>query len=116
MSRNPSYTKSKKPTSLWLNRIIFSSLILVAAYATMVAQDLYRTQPKLWIGGSGAFNSNYYYGTTQLLTPTISTLGAFHNGDGPGLNGSLLMEYRPGRVWGGMLEVGYDTNLESGMM
>jgi outer membrane protein OmpA-like peptidoglycan-associated protein len=95
--------------SLWLRRIILGSLILICASATMLAQDLLRTQPKWWIGGSGALNSNYYYGSTQLLTPTISTLGVFHDGDGPGVNGSLLLEYRPGRVWGGILEVGYDT-------
>jgi outer membrane protein OmpA-like peptidoglycan-associated protein len=109
MSRYSSYLKSKRPTRLWLRSIIFSSLILVCAQATLLAQDLVRTQPKWWIGASGALNSNLFYGATQILSATTTTQGVFHNGDGTGLNGSLLLEYRPGRVWGGILEVGYDT-------
>jgi outer membrane protein OmpA-like peptidoglycan-associated protein len=109
MSRYPSYVESKWPTSHLLKRIIFSSLFLLCAYATTIAQDILRTQPKWWIGGSGAVNSNLYYGATQILSASTSTLGVFQKGDGAGLNGSLLLEYRPGRVWGGILEVGYDT-------
>ncbi len=33
---------------------------------------------------------------------------AFHKGNGIRPFGSLLIEYRPSRVWGGMLNVGYD--------
>jgi len=104
MSRYSSSVKGTWPISLWLRSFIFSSLILVCAQATMLAQDIYRTQPKLWIGASGALNSNLFYGATQILSATTTTHGVFHNGDGTGLNGSLLLEYRPGRVWGGILE------------
>lgn len=109
MYRNHTIVTSERRISLWLKRVIFSSLILVCAHATILAQDIYRTQPKWWIGASGALNNNLFYGATQILSATTTTHGVFHNGDGTGLNGSLLMEYRPGRVWGGILEVGYDT-------
>jgi outer membrane protein OmpA-like peptidoglycan-associated protein len=94
--------------SLWLKRIIFSSLILVCVHATILAQEIQRAQPTWWFGGSGAANFNFYYGTTQMLNAAVTTGGAFHKGDGVGFNAALLLEYRPDSVWGGILQVGYD--------
>jgi len=109
MSQYSSYLTSKRPTSLWLKRIIFSSLILICASATILAQEIQRAQPTWWIGASGAVNFNRFYGATQMLNATTTTQGVFHRCDGTGLNLSGLLEYRPGPVWGGILEVGYDT-------
>ncbi len=108
MFRYPSFMMSERLMSLWLKRIIFSSLILVCADATILAQEIQRTQPTWWFGGSGAANFNFYYGTTQMLNAAVTSRGAFHKGDGVGFNAALLLEYRPDLVWGGILQVGYD--------
>ena len=99
---------SERLMSLWLKRIVFSSLILVCAHATILAQEIQKAQPTWWFGGSGAANFNFYYGTTQMLNAALTTGAPFHKGDGVGFNAALLLEYRPDPVWGGILQVGYD--------
>jgi outer membrane protein OmpA-like peptidoglycan-associated protein len=99
---------SERLMSLWLKRIIFSSLILLCAHATILAQETQRARPTWWFGGSFAANINLYYGMSQKLDAATLTRNAFHRGDGVGFNGALLMEYRPTMVWGGILQVGYD--------
>jgi outer membrane protein OmpA-like peptidoglycan-associated protein len=94
--------------SFWLKRIIFSSLILVCAQATILAQETQRAQPTWWFGGSGAVNLNFYGGTTQMLNSELTTPAAFHKGFGAGWYLAGLMEYRPNPVWGAILQVGYD--------
>jgi len=66
------------------------------------------TQPVWWFGVSGAANFNFYDGTTQRLDNALITPTPFHKGNGVRPYASLLVEYRPGPVWGGMLNVGYD--------
>ncbi|HXH98862.1 MAG TPA: OmpA family protein [Sphingobacteriaceae bacterium] len=66
------------------------------------------TQPTWWFGVSGAANLNFYDGTTQRLNNSLFIPTAFHRGFGVRPYGSLLVEYRPGRIWGGMLNLGYD--------
>jgi outer membrane protein OmpA-like peptidoglycan-associated protein len=100
--------RSRKFTNLWLKRIIFSSLILVCAYATIFAQETRREQPTWWFGGAGAVNLNFYSGTTQMLNSALTTPSAFHKGFGAGWYLAALLEYRPNPVWGGILQVGYD--------
>lgn len=108
MYRYRTIITSERLLSLWLKRSIFSSLILMCASATLLAQEVQRTQPTWWFGGSGAANFNFYYGTTQKLNAALTTRGVFHKGDGVGFNAALLLEYRPGPVWGGIVQVGYD--------
>ena len=72
------------------------------------AQQVVRPQPKWWFGFSGAANFNFYRGTTQMLDKDFSVPTAFHKGHGVRPYGSLLTEYRPNKVWGGMLNVAYD--------
>lgn len=109
MYRSRRFVMSERLMSLWLKKLIFSSLILVCGITTMVAQqDVQRAQPVWWYGASGALNFNFYYGTTQMLNAAITSPGPFHKGDGTGFNAALLLEYRPDPVWGGILQVGYD--------
>jgi outer membrane protein OmpA-like peptidoglycan-associated protein len=109
MYRSRRFVVSERLMSLWLKKLICSSLILVCAISTMVAQqDVQRGQPVWWYGASGALNFNFYYGTTQMLNAAITSPGPFHKGDGTGFNAALLLEYRPDPVWGGILQVGYD--------
>jgi outer membrane protein OmpA-like peptidoglycan-associated protein len=61
-----------------------------------------------WYGASGALNFNFFNGSTQKLTASLTPGTVFHNGDGTGFNTSLLLEYRPASMWGGILQVGYD--------
>jgi outer membrane protein OmpA-like peptidoglycan-associated protein len=108
MIRDRSFMMSGKQMSLWLKAVTFTSLVLVLSHATMLGQEIQRTEPTWWYGVSGAANFNFYYGTTQRLNDAVTTKGAFHKGDGVGYNAALLLEYRPDPVWGGILQVGYD--------
>ena len=90
-------------------KIGFLFLALIFAGTTLQAQVEKRVQPKWWFGESGAANFNTYRGTTQKLTSYLSVPTAFHKGDGVKPYGSLLIEYRPKKVWGGMLNVAYDN-------
>lgn len=67
-----------------------------------------RQQPKWWFGVSGGANANFYSGTTQTLNNDVKAQAAFHDGFGISPFASILAEYRPGPVWGLMLNLGYD--------
>lgn len=84
-------------------------LMLIFAGITGNAQKVNRVQPVWWFGESGAVNFNYYRGTTQMLNQSLTVPTAFHKGNGVKPYASLLTEYRPGKVWGGMLNVAYDN-------
>ena len=97
-----------------LNRIIIRkflilSLALITISATSEAQKTKRVQPVWWFGESGAANFNYYRGTTQMLNNTSTVPTAFNYGKGLKPYASLLMEYRPNRFLGGMLNVAFDN-------
>jgi outer membrane protein OmpA-like peptidoglycan-associated protein len=109
MFRYPSSMMSKWPTSLWLKRIIFGSVMLACLQGTGIAQETQRTQPVWWFGVAGAGNLNWYHGTTQVLNSTVAAPTAFHEGFGAGFYATALWEYRPDLVWGGMLYAGYET-------
>ncbi len=84
-------------------------LILIFAGISGNTQKLKGLQPTWWFGASGAANFNSYRGTTQMLNNSKTVPTAFHKGDGIKPYISLLTEYRPNRVWGGMLNVAYDN-------
>jgi outer membrane protein OmpA-like peptidoglycan-associated protein len=86
-------------------RLIILSMMVILAQSTVKAQT---SQPTWWFGLSGAANFNFYEGTTQRLNNALFVPTAFHKGDGIKPFGSILMEYRPGPVWGAMLNIGYD--------
>ncbi len=95
----------------YITKRIYSLLVLLLIFAgtTIQAQTTVRTQPTWWFGVSGAANFNFYRGTTQILNETVTTPTAFHKGDGIKPYASVLAEYRPGKVWGGMLNIAYDN-------
>ena len=95
--------QSAKPKQL------FFFLLLMIVGISAQSQTTQRVQPKWWFGLSGAANINKYLGTTQSLTPYLSVPTAFHKGDGIKPYGSFLIEYRPKKVWGGMLNLAYDN-------
>lgn len=66
-------------------------------------------QPVWWFGASAAANFNNYRGTTQMLNNTLTVPAAFHKGSGIKPYISLLTEYRPNKVWGGMFNIAYDN-------
>jgi outer membrane protein OmpA-like peptidoglycan-associated protein len=90
--------KKTQKAALALTMVIF-------ACSTAQAQT---TQPTWWFGVSGAANVSSYTGTTQTLNNSLIVPAAFHKGNGVRPFGSILMEYRPSTVFGGMLNVGYD--------
>ena len=88
-----------------MQRFIILTMMIILAQSTVKAQT---TQPTWWFGLSGAANFNFYDGTTQRLNNSLFVPAAFHKGDGIKPYGSFLMEFRPGPVWGAMLNIGYD--------
>src|SRR6185312_2851467 len=84
-------------------------LMLIFAGTAVNAQKVKRTQPVWWFGESAAANFNFYRGTTQILNNDKTVPAAFHKGSGVKPYLSLLTEYRPNKVWGGMLNVAYDN-------
>jgi outer membrane protein OmpA-like peptidoglycan-associated protein len=93
------------PTNKLIQRGVIGSLMILLAHSTTQAQI---QQPTWWFGLSGAANTNFYDGTTQRLNDNLIVPKAFHKGNGIRPYGSLLIEYRPSKVWGGLLNVGYD--------
>ena len=93
------------PTNKIIQKYLAVSLMVLLACTTAKAQT---TQPTWWFGLSGAANFNFYDGTTQRLDNSLIVPSAFHKGNGVRPYGSVLVEYRPGRIFGLMLNVGYD--------
>ena len=91
------------------SKFSFLFLLLMMAGSAIQAQQQKRVQPVWWFGESGAANFNTFRGTTQKLTSYLSVPTAFHKGNGVKPYGSLLIEYRPKKVWGGMLNIAYDN-------
>lgn len=88
-----------------IQRLIIMLMMVIFAQSKVGAQTL---QPTWWFGVSGAANINFYDGTTQRMNNSLLVPTAFHRGYGVKPFGSFLMEFRPGPVWGAMLNVGYD--------
>jgi outer membrane protein OmpA-like peptidoglycan-associated protein len=75
--------------------------MMVVSFSNVKAQN--------WMFGvTGAGNLNYFTGTTQRLDQSYFVPTAFHKGSGIRPFGALLLEYNPGKIFGGMLNVGYD--------
>jgi outer membrane protein OmpA-like peptidoglycan-associated protein len=92
-----------------IQKLAITFLIVIFAGITGQAQQILRHQPVWWFGGAAAANLNYYRGNTQMLNKEVTTPTAFHKGNGVKPYLSLLTEYRPGKVWGGMLNLAYDN-------
>jgi outer membrane protein OmpA-like peptidoglycan-associated protein len=97
---------SHKRTSL--RKLASASLVLMTIVSLSHAQTIQRPEPTFWWGVSGAANFNFYSGTTQTLNSDVMAPSAFHKGFGVGPYGSILMEYRPNRIWGFMMNIAYD--------
>jgi outer membrane protein OmpA-like peptidoglycan-associated protein len=89
-------------------KISFLLLLLLAGVAGLTQQPK-RSQPVWWFGESGAINFNHYSGTTQTLNADLKAPTAFHKGNGIKPYASVLAEYRPGKMMGGMLNLAFDN-------
>ena len=89
----------------------FSIILLLCIVASINAnsQKIERVQPTWWFGESVAANFNYYGGTTQILNQNTTVPTAFHKGMGIKPYASVLAEYRPNKMWGGMLNLAFDN-------
>jgi outer membrane protein OmpA-like peptidoglycan-associated protein len=92
-----------------IKRITTLVVILLLANTISYAQSNERVTPKWWIGLSGAANINYYRGTTQQLNQSLTVPTAFHEGKTVRPYGSILLEYRPNKVLGWMLNTAFDN-------
>ncbi|RYZ62470.1 MAG: flagellar motor protein MotB [Chitinophagaceae bacterium] len=90
------------------NTAALLSFTLLAS-APAFAQKTVAARPIWWFGESGAVNMNHYRGMTQSLNNAVYAPTAFHKGNGVKPYVSLLAEYRPGKVWGGMLNLAFDN-------
>ncbi|MCW3073133.1 MAG: outer membrane protein OmpA [Flaviaesturariibacter sp.] len=92
---------------------LLAGLLMTGAVATaqtpQPAQTAARVQPVWWFGQSAAANFNNFRGTTQVLNGSVKAPTAFHEGNGVKPYFSLLTEYRPNKVWGGMLNLAFDN-------
>ena len=68
-----------------------------------------RMTPEWWFGAALGVNYNMYSGSVQNLATGLSTISPFTKGSGAGLYLAPMLEYRPDPVWGGMLQVGFDS-------
>ena len=94
------------PINKIIKKIAAGCVMTLLVHTSVFAQTT--TQPRWWFGISGGANASFYEGTTQRLTNSLIVPAAFHKGDGIKPFGSFLMEYRPGSIWGGSLNLGYD--------
>jgi len=92
-----------------IKRITTLVVILLLANTSSYTQSFERVTPKWWIGLSGAANINYYRGTTQQLNQSLTVPTAFHQGKTVRPYGSILLEYRPNKVVGLMLNTAFDN-------
>ena len=99
--------KSIQKIAILFMALLGSGMAAHAQKTSTKANDA--SQPTWWFGASAAANFNFYRGTTQMLNEDISVPTAFHKGNGIKPYISLLTEYRPNKVWGGMLNVAFDN-------
>jgi outer membrane protein OmpA-like peptidoglycan-associated protein len=97
-----------------IQRISALLLALLVTGLSVHSQRTSRTaiipvEPTWWFGFSTAANLNFYRGTTQKLNEELTVPTAFHKGNGIKPYFSLLTEYRPNKVLGGMLNVAFDN-------
>lgn len=92
-----------------IQKSAFCFMMLIFAGITGQAQKTERPQPIWLFGESVAANFNFYRGTTQMLNSSMTVPAAFHKGAGVKPYASLLAEYRPNKIWGGMLNIAYDN-------
>jgi outer membrane protein OmpA-like peptidoglycan-associated protein len=88
-----------------IQKFIILSFMMIFACTAVNAQT---TQPTWWWGLSGAANLNFYDGTTQRLNSSLIAPTAFHKAKGVSPYASVLLEYRPTRAFGLMLNLAYD--------
>ena len=95
----------------YLSKQKFATIFLLLLFAglTSYTQEVKRPEPKWWFGLSGAANLNYDRGTTQMLNTELTVPTAFHKGNSVRPYASILTEYRPNKMWGGMLNIAFDN-------
>jgi outer membrane protein OmpA-like peptidoglycan-associated protein len=108
-------TKFYSNINNYIVTVFFSCLLLTATglYSQTKYPQIKRTRPTWWVGESIAANFNFYQGTTQQLSETVSVPTAFHNGQGVRLYFSFLAEYRKSKVWGAALNVAFNNRSSS---
>lgn len=83
-------------------------ILLVNTTPKLRAQEVNRLTPTWWWGISLGANLNLYEAWMRKLSNTLTSPVIFREGDGVAPYASLLMEYRPNDMWGGMLNISYD--------
>lgn len=88
-----------------INKILKTAFISII----MMTATLNSVKAQNWMFGvSAAGNLNSFSGTTQRLDNSYFVPTAFHKGTSIKPFGSILLEYNPRKIFGGMLNIGYD--------
>lgn len=102
----------KSPTGQYIYILKSAALFVLIATSLqtpLAAQTPTYTQPSWWFGAAAGANVNFYSGSTQKLNSDLTVPKSFQKGLGIGLFLAPLIEFhRPGSMWGGMLQIGYD--------
>jgi outer membrane protein OmpA-like peptidoglycan-associated protein len=85
--------------------VVFTIALGIAG--TLQAQS--KSEPEWWYGGALGINVNYYGGEVHQLNATTLSINPFTKGAGKGFYLAPLIEYHPDPVWGGMLQLGFDS-------
>jgi outer membrane protein OmpA-like peptidoglycan-associated protein len=91
-----------------LNIITRACILFCLGGIHLFAQEPH-LQPTWWFGGGLGANFNFYSGDIKNPTPTLTTLASFTKGNGRGIFAAPLLEYRPDPLWGGLLQLGFDS-------
>jgi outer membrane protein OmpA-like peptidoglycan-associated protein len=91
------------------SKTVFLLFGLLISCTAIFAQTEKRVEPKWWFGYSVAANINQYNGTTQMLNAATTVPTAFHKGKSVRPYASFLLEYRPNKVVGFMMNLAYDN-------
>src|SRR5437763_6829112 len=94
--------------STTLRAFILSCIITCVCCAFVFGQTR-AVDPEWWFGGALGANFNYYGGQVQALNAAKTSLAPFTRGAGAGLYLAPRVEFHPDPVWGGMLDIGYDS-------
>jgi len=100
----------RRPNMLNLLKAVVIFLMIAGTQTQVQAQESAYTKPLLWFGVAAGANLNFYNGSTQELNEDLTVPTVFHEGMGLGLFAAPEFEiYRPGTLFGFMLEAGYDS-------
>ncbi|MEO5789627.1 OmpA family protein [Gelidibacter sp.] len=96
--------------SLYIKGLILSALIIVGIQGAVQAQENQYSAPSWYFGVAGGANFNFFDGSTNQLSSSLTPPAVFNKGNGIGLFIAPSIEYyKPNTRFGFILQAGYDS-------